>query len=303
MGLLFRFVVIQMEPALSNDQLANPMRREVLIWDTSAINRLAKVSNRRNLIAKLSNTGVVHRIPMYVFDEVAATQSEETRTLLLKTCRELKGDSEMIILLSPWHIIEAGIRMFWEVGTVDWEILLGPISDYEEALESGRVFDQELAKIQKNQNCDNLKRFEDHVVQSKEQFAALFLANSDRLKTVADFLDRAHAMDLVRKNARYYCQAVLGHPVESRDLERFLVEFPPMRAKIHAFLFAHYERNRATMSSSPAGAIDLLASAYLPLCDKFVTDDQEQQKVLREVVRCCSFQAEVVWFSGPVREN
>lgn len=292
-----------MEPAFSTDQMTNPVPREVLIWDTSAINGLAKVSNRRNLIAKLSNTGVIHRIPMYVFDEVAATQNEETRTLLLKTCRELKGDSEMIILLSPWRVIEAGIRMFWEVGTVDWEILLGPIAEYEEALESGRVFDQELAKIQKKQNRDNLKRFEDYVVQSKAQFAALFQANLDRSEAVDDFVHRANATDLVRKNARYYCQAVLRTTVESRDLERFLVEFPPMRANIYAFLLAHYERNRSAKPSSPAGAIDLLASVYLPLCHKFVTDDQEQQKVLREVTRCCSLLAEVVWFSGALEEN
>jgi hypothetical protein len=167
----------------------------------------------------------------------------------------------------------------------------------------GRVFDQELAKIQKKQNRDNLKRFEDYVVQSKAQFTAQFLANFDRPETVDDFVDRAHAMDLVRQNARYYCQAVLGTPVESRDLERFLVEFPPMRANIYAFLLAHYERNRAARRSSPAGAIDLLASVYLPLCQKFVTDDREQQKALREVLHRCSFAAEVIWFRKVVREN
>jgi hypothetical protein len=276
---------------------------EILIWDTSAINALTREVDRHDLILRMSHSGIVHRIPMYVFDEIAATQSSETRVRLLEVCRELKSDSEMIILLSPWHVIEAGVRMFWEVGVIDWQILFGVIPEYENALASGHVFDDELAKIQKEQNRENLRRFEDYVAQARRNFESLFPPELNAHKTLDDITARAHATGLIERNVRYYCENILGHSVDTRDLERFSAVFLPMRAMIYTFLFGHFHRNKVIAASKPAGAIDLLASVYLPVCHGFVTDDQDQQTVLRETLRCCSFRAEVIWFSGVLREK
>jgi hypothetical protein len=276
---------------------------EVLIWDTSAINALGRESDPQHLIARMNNAGIIHRIPMYVFDEIAATQNSTKRTRLLEVCRELKSDSEMIILVSPWNIIEAGVRMYWEVGHVDWEILLGPISAYEEAVESGQVFDDTLAKVQREQNRNNLTRFEDYVEQAKTQFVGSFLAVDGGHKSLDDIVAQARTSGLVQRNARYYCQTILGYPVDSQDLERFSTVFLPMRAMIYAFLFAHYHRDKAPPPVKPAGATDLLASVYLAVGNGLVTDDQDQQKILRDVVRYCSFSTEVVWFSGTLREK
>ena len=291
------------------EQMSNDYRttqreaREVLIWDTSAINALSREMDRRELIVRMNNSGNVNRIPMYVFDEIAATQNSEKRAQLLETCRELKSDSEMIILLSPWHVIEAGVRMFWEVDEIDWEILFRAIPEYEKALASGDDFDDELARIQKEQNRKNLQRFEDYVVQARTQFEGLFPAEICVDETIDDIAIRARRTGLIQHNVRYYCESILGHSVESRDLERFSARFLPLHAMIYAFLFAHIHRNKTAVALRPAGAIDLLASVYLPVCHGFVTDDQAQQSVLRDVLRCCSIRTEVVWFSGVLREK
>lgn len=190
---------------MSNDY-RTPQReaREVLIWDTSAINALSREMDRRELIVRMNNSGNVNRIPMYVFDEIAATQNSEKRAQLLETCRELKSDSEMIILLSPWHVIEAGVRMFWEVDEIDWEILFRAIPEYEKALASGDVFDDELARIQKEQNRKNLKRFEDYVAQARTQFKRLFPAEMCVDETIDDIAIRARRTGLIQHNAERF---------------------------------------------------------------------------------------------------
>jgi hypothetical protein len=276
---------------------------EVLIWDTSAINGLLDDPDRTDFIARMNGAGAIHRIPFYVLDEIAANQSADRRSRLLEICRELKSESEMILLLSPWHVIEAGVRMFWEVGKVDWEILLGPITEYECALASGHLFDDDLAKIQKNQNRINLRRFDEYVGQMREHFADLFLAKPNYGETLDEIFARAREMNLVRANAQYICRSILGHPIDPRDFERFFAVFLPIRAMIYAFLVAHYHRNDASPVRKRAGAIDLLAAVYLPTCHGLVTDDQDQQKVLREVSRSCQFRAEVVWFSGTLKKR
>ncbi|MGA9423536.1 MAG: hypothetical protein WBV33_00560, partial [Terracidiphilus sp.] len=61
--------------------------------------------------------------------------------------------------------------------------------------------------------------------------------------------------------------------------------------------------SKAEQKRKAAGAIDLLAAAYLPLCHKYVSDDRDQQRVFRDVVKHCALRAEVVWFSGDFRKR
>ena len=209
----------------------------------------------------------------------------------------------MIILISPWYLVEAAVRMFWEIGEVDWAVLLKPWPDYEDAVASGQVFNDDLATIQRAQNRKNLKAFEDYSGQTRMQFETLFRSGSGRLMTLDEIIAQTRTMDLVQRNARYYCESILGRPVNSGDLKRFTGVFLPMSAMIYAFLFAHYYRNKPEPTSKAAGAIDLLAAVYLPICHRFVTDDREQQEVLRDVAQCCLFQSEVVWFDGVFRKR
>jgi hypothetical protein len=94
--------------------------------------------------------------------------------------------------------------MFWEVGEIDWQILFGVIPEYENALASGHIFDDELAKIQKEQNRENLRRFEDYVAQARGQFESLFPPELSAHKTLDDITARAHATGLIERNVRYY---------------------------------------------------------------------------------------------------
>jgi hypothetical protein len=268
---------------------------QIVTWDTSAICNLAKLSDCEDLIAqmKIAHT---HWIPAYVFFEIAATSVGETRDRLLSICRKLKGSSGRV-LIDHGSLVGAAIRIFSEFGFLDWDVLLTTQLEYEQAIDSG-VFNDDLAKIQKVQNQNNLRQAEEYFAQTKAQFDSLFQSGLDRPKTLDEIIARACSTGLIQQNVRYYFKSILGQAVDWQYAGRFAKSFPPIVAMICAFLIGHYDRNKPQPTPDPAGATDLLAALYLPVCHKFVSNDQDQQIVFRNVAKYCSLRTEVIWFSG-----
>lgn len=271
---------------------------QVVIWDTSAINRLATYGSDDSFIEQIKGA-YTHWIPAYVFDEIASTQSGEKRDRLLSVCRELKGSSGRV-LITHWFLIEAGIRIFAEIGGLDWDVLLGSRPEYEQAIVSG-VFDDDLARVQRSQMRQRLKDAEDYFDQARPQYERQFQAVPGRLKTLDEIIAQGRLTGLVQQNVRHYCESVLGRRIDSEYAERFARAFPPIEALIYAFLIGHYHRSKVEPAPRPAGAVDLLAAVYLPVCQRFISEDHAQQSVLRDVVRCCSLRTEVTWFTEELR--
>lgn len=269
--------------------------KQIVIWETSAINNLAWLCDCDALIAqmKIAHT---HWIPAYVFFEIAATPVGETRDRLLSVSRKLKGSSGRV-LIDHGSLVGAAIRIFAEFGFLDWDVLLETQPEYEQAIDSG-VFDDDLAKIQKIQNRDNLKRAEEYFAQTKTQFESLFQSGFNHSKTLDEIIAKACSTGVIQQNVQYYFKSILGQAVDWQYAGRFAKVFPPIVAMICAFLIGHYDRNKPEPTRDPAGATDLLAAMYLPVCDKFVSNDQEQQILFRNVAKYCSLRTEVIWFSG-----
>ena len=187
--------------------------------------------------------------------------------------------------------------MFSEIGRLDWEVLLEPRREYELAIISG-VFDDELASIQRPQLKRKREDVEDYFASMKPLYNRLFQSGRERVDTLEELVSMARSMGVFQQNVRYWCESILGREIDWQYAERFGRAFPPIRATIYAFLIGHFHRNNSRTSPGRAGAIDLQAAAYLVLCHKFVTDDRDQQRVLRDVVKYCSFKTDVSWFSG-----
>ncbi len=274
--------------------------KQIIIWETSAINKLAILRDCDDLISRM-RIAHTHWIPAYVFDEIAAEARGEKREHLLSVCRKLKGTSGRV-LITPWFLIEAGIRIFAEFGFLDWDVLLETQAGYEQAIDSG-VFNDDLARVQKVQNRENLKKAEEYFTQTKTQFDSLFQSGPDRPKALDEIIAKAYSTGVVQQNLRHYCECVLKHTVNRQYAERFANAFPSIEAMICAFLIGHYDRNKPEPTPDPPGAIDLLAATYLPVCDMFASDDRGQQTVFRNVAKCCSLRTEVIWFSGDFKSR
>jgi hypothetical protein len=121
--------------------------------------------------------------------------------------------------------------------------------------------------------------------------------------TVNEVIGVARSKGVLKANVAYYCARILGHEVDSKFVTEFSQAFPPIESHICAFLVGHFLRKDHQANAVPAGALDLMAASYLPVCDLYVSDDHPQQEILRDVVKSCSFQTEVVWFDGEFRKR
>jgi hypothetical protein len=274
--------------------------KQIVIWETSAISNLAMLRDCDDLIAQM-NIAHNHWIPSYIFDEIAATPASEKREQLLCVCRKLIGNSGRV-LIAPFFLIEAAIRIFSEFGELDWEILLQTRPEFERAIDSG-IFDDDLASVQQPQLQKGLLDAEVYFASARPLYERLFQSSLKNHCALDEIIAQARSTGLIESNVQYYCQSILGESVDLQYARRFTIAFPPIEAMICAFLMAHYHRNKPMPPRKPAGAIDLLAATYLPVCDKYVSDDREQQSVLRDVAKYCSHQAEVIWFSGVFRKQ
>lgn len=271
---------------------------QIVVWDTSAISSLSKLADREVLIAKMRALHA-HWIPRCVLDEIASTNSQEERNRILAVCRELIRGSGRIVL-HPWDLITAGVLMYWEVGFVDWEVLLETRQEVEEAMNSG-TFDDDLAKAQYPELKQGLGAVEDWFDSQKPLFKT-FKAKTNVAETVDDQVAFARLKGVFLNNVLYCCCNIIGQQVDLSYAEKFAEAFHPIETFICAYFIGHLRRNEARTRKSQAGAIDLLGAVYLPLCDLFISDDHNQQDVLRDVARCSSLRTDVLWFNGEYRK-
>ncbi len=245
-----------------------------------------------------------HWLPMYIFDEIAEAQSSQERRRLLDICRQLKGDCTWV-LKTPGLLIQEAIAIYSTCGKVDWNGILKPQPNYEQAIASGIVFDDDLSRVQRPQIQGLLNQAEEFFQNSRGAYGHYFQSGPDRPTTIEDIVEKARSTHLVGRNVQHFFRVILQQEIELQRAECFARVFPPITSVIYSFLFAHYRRNdsKAEQKRKAAGAIDLLAAAYLPLCHKYVSDDRDQQRVFRDVVKHCALRAEVVWFSGDFRKR
>jgi hypothetical protein len=79
------------------------------------------------------------------------------------------------------------------------------------------------------------------------------------------------------------------------QIQPFIDACPPFRAVCYSFVKAWYNFSLSpTQDSTPkAGRNDLMMSAYLPYCDKFLTADYAQCKDLQDIARAAGLQCSV----------
>jgi len=273
-------------------------QQQVAIWDTSAINKLADRDDRGALIAGMKTTHC-HWIPFDVFVEIAATKGHQRRQDLLAICRSLNSDTGRI-LLNTSLMLQCGIHLFSEFGFVDWEVLLKPDPELERAILDGKVLDDNLATVQKPETHSRLKSVEDFFLEMKGPYKSHFEPAPEETNTLDGFVEKCHSPKLIEQAVRAFCTEVLGHKASKVDWEKFARAFPPITAVFYAFAIAHFHRNElpAPKKAKPAGGLDLIAAAWLPLCHLFVSADVPQQSLFVDVAKCCHLQTRVVSFGN-----
>lgn len=270
--------------------------RKVAIWDTSAINKLADRSDRNALIVGMKITHE-HWIPIDLLVEIAATPTDKRRQQLLEVCRSLHASTGKV----PWSasiLLKGGINLFANFGQIDWEILLASQEEFERAITDRTLFDDDLAKAQRSETSARLRLGEEFFGQMETLYFRHFQNGTDSANTLDEFIAMCRSRGLIRDTVQSLYSEFLGHSVDIDQADRLAAVFPPVEAVSYAFAIAHYHRNELPQpkKGKPAGILDLMAAAFLPVCQLYVSDDFDQQVILREVVECCQSQTKVIRF-------
>jgi hypothetical protein len=255
----------------------------IYCFDTSAINRLLDDQEREPIIQATLSVGAFQVTAYNVIEAAKTSKNADRRAQLIELMRRLANGTRQLdrpstILLSYAEAHAAGVDAV-QVNADEklsglWVALQKPDLLDHEAIE-------EVFAWAKKWEDD----FSEVVSGDRDQFQSLFRkAPQLRPRTAAATL-RAY---LDQKDKCRSLVSVIYKRQTQRDLTdsqyTVLVREPIWPLYLLAYAYAVHQRGiqeRNFSANRNAGAIDLGQAAYLPLCDRFVTDDRAQYRGLR----------------------
>lgn len=258
-------------------------QRPTIIFDTSAINRLANDLEFGVLFAGIKSAFFV-RITETSISEIVANGDAAKRTRLLAVLRTLLTDGECV---QPFQLVIQEINRRFEVNPTgfNWRHISVrfPQAEYEIARQA--ITSDELATVQREQLRTLDKDFERMFAEMRPSFDALFQKGVERpsFPEVVEIFTRAGGAMWAYGEIVYGKTAVDASEERIRQLYKVC---PPFRALLLALCAAQYERCIRDIrkgESLRAGRVDMFVSTFLPYCDTFVTDDKKQLQSLRAV--------------------
>lgn len=276
----------------------------VVTFDTSAHNRLADGSASSRRALEGMNSQLWFRFAGLSVEELYATSRAEDRKALFASCRALqRGPSEC--LLPPNKLTEQLVlahrdnpkNFDWKAVNVRWPRCEGAIRDPEffdddETSEGQREFQKERKKVGKEDLVDLRSRIQSLFEAHGETPPTAFRPALSRLESVG-------AGGSVMYAAHQFYDRAAGSGADDAVVSEFMDHCPPFRALVYAIFIPWYNtavRDYVAGEKLNAGYNDLFMSLYLPYCDWFVTDDEGQEKSLREVAAHAGLETEILQY-------
>jgi len=253
------------------------MPKELLIFDNSALSRLFEEAERDRsaLLNGLRVFGTPWISALNVY-ETARTPSADLRHAKLRFYGEVSGDIPPIA--DPMALLADAART-WRFGgqpepcdRIAHQILMTPqaVTDELSAAMTAGMKDQERA-------------FREMTAQIREAFLTAYGAGDRRFKTESELMLFFFAMPetaihgLIAPIFAHWTGSALA-PTETSDLLRMPVWRVFMAGQIHALWLRAADKNIA--SPKRTGIFDTDSAAYLPFCDRFITQDRAQLATL-----------------------
>jgi hypothetical protein len=274
--------------------------RPILSFDNSAFDQIVRDSSPESILSAIT-AGYHSNIPTMAFEESIATRNEERRSQLISVCRRLLKSGAC--LMPPHWIVDFHVKAFHkDRKNYDWrkvnvraafvedEILQGTLENDEKLVAEQAV---ELRKLQ--------DEFELFFVPSERRFDSFSEWLEESRKPGGSFWNTAR---LLYEGAFGSTDSVatsepLTEPPSEEALREFLEACPPVRAFVYAFELTLYDRSlRADKRQSyKAGRNDQMMAAYLPYCDRFITNDLHQYRGFIEIAKAANIPVQVQLFS------
>jgi hypothetical protein len=268
--------------------------RPILIFDTSAVNRLADDSESEALVAGLKS-GYFVRFPFTVVSEIIATTSGERRKQLLRVARTLllsAGDC-----IEPHHeMLRIMVERFEKSLPLGIEYVNLRMHEAEREIFQVENFNDDLAKQEREEGRTNQKVFVGVYSNARAAFDRLAVTGAPMPKSVAELTSLLQTGGAFWTLGKNIFDRVAARPSENTTVQRFYSECEPFRAMMIAVVAAQYDRCIRSPKQSPslkAGRNDTFMATCLPYCHQVVTNDEGQLWCYREVVSIAGFDVAV----------
>lgn len=253
----------------------------IYCFDTSAINRLLDDPEREPIVTTILSVGSF-RITAYNVLEAAKTRDSSRRTQLLKLMSRLANGKCPLnrpnrILLNYCDAHAAGTSSCKINTDAKWDGVWLALNQ-PDCLDQ---IDEVVGWVNKSE-----QDFSNIVAGDRVKFQSVFnqIPTSEQPKTTASTVrvfceDRSFLSSLVSE----VYERQTGKQLTDPEIESLMRE-PVWGLYFLAYAYALHQRGiqgQCYSANRNAGAIDLSQAVYLPLCDRYVTNDKAQYRGLR----------------------
>jgi hypothetical protein len=270
-----------------------------IILDTTVINHLEDGREDSEPLMRGLELGYDVRLPAMVVDEILATKSSERRDALLCRLARFLGNAKCI--WPPNELLRLHVRAYQQnPRTYDWNRVHVRAKEYEQAV-SSLSLPSDLLNEQRRMQFQLHKEFEQ--VWTSLRLKLDEIIKRDPTQRLNSFEEAAEASTKARGVLWGFGIGLFQRALEEQipemtdeQIKPFIDACPPFRATCYSFVKAWFAfaLSPANDGAPKAGRDDLMMSAYLPYCDKFLTADYAQCRDLQDIARAAELQCSVM---------
>jgi hypothetical protein len=270
----------------------------IVSFDTNAHNRLAEDPDSESVLAAMRSMSF--RFAGLSVEELFAAPMTR-RNFLFASCRKIQDTPSECLLPSNLLTEQLILAHFHDPVTFNWKTVDVRWPDCDRAIRNPSLCDDErVSKEQRDFQWNRRQSDKSRFVDLRPQIQAIFGAHGEPPPTTCQEalcrLENVGNSAMWYKAQFYYDLVTTADSIEA-TVKEFAAACPPFLALIYAVslpLYSNAVRDPKTGERVIAGSNDLYMSVYLPYVDMFVTDDENQQGVLREVARFAKLETRIL---------
>jgi hypothetical protein len=234
-------------------------------------------------------------------EELFATSPASRRNDLFTSCRKLQSGPSECFLPSNLLTEQLILAHFNDPAAFNWKTVDVRWPDCDRAIRDPKFYDDEpVSKEQRDFQWELRQSDKQRFVKLRPNLQPIFAAHGEAPPATCQ--EAISRLDNVGNGAMWYQAQFYYDLVTTMDsteatVKEFAAACPPFLALIYAKFLPWYNnavRDPNTGERVIAGSNDLYMSVYLPYVDMFVTDDEDQERALREVVRLAKLETKIL---------
>ena len=271
----------------------------IVTFDTNAHNRFTDDPARKSVLAEMRS--IWFRFAGLTIEELFATSPASRRDDLFADCRKIRSGPSECFLPSNLLLEQLTLAHFRNPSAFNWKTVDVRWPDCDRAICNPKFCDNEsVSKEQRDFQWNRRQSDKQRFVGLRPELQQIFRAHGEAPpSTYSDSIARLEraANSALWYKAQFYYDLVTKTDSDEAEVREFAAACPPFLALLYAVFTPWY--NNAVRDSQKgerviAGSNDLYMSVYLPYVDIFVTDDDDQQKALREVARLAKLETRIL---------